>query len=481
MQIKDLETKTGLDRATIRFYEKEGLIAPLRQENGYRCYREEDAQTLLKIKLLRQLGMSLDRIKGLQQGSVEFQAAMEEQRCILEQRLRETEQAREICRIIREDGSRYETLDAERYLKLLSQPKAVDIQPKEPFREPGVIREYHPVRRFLGRMLDYMLLECLIQFLLIVVLRVRPFGDILSWVVDYGAMFLLVPLDALMLHLWGTTPGKWVMGLRIEHANGGKLPLQMAVEREWEALRHGMGWGIPIWELWRLYRCYKEYGERPQMDWDWQCEYIYEKWKPGRKAAAGVMAAVLGVMILISAGDSIKPSNRGAELTVEDFAENYNFYLDMLYEDHALYEELNPDGTTIPVDNSVYVIYTSDQPEKENPGFLYKTENGYLRSVTYENRWTEIFAFSPVNQKCLTALYSIMLAQNGIGLQEMIEISELLDEKLEGQQGQIVYGNLEITWHLEAENCEKMGSMYFAADDSAPSSIEYQFTITICE
>lgn len=28
MQIRDIEVKTGLDRATIRFYEKEGLIRP---------------------------------------------------------------------------------------------------------------------------------------------------------------------------------------------------------------------------------------------------------------------------------------------------------------------------------------------------------------------------------------------------------------------------------------------------------------------
>ena len=34
MQINELEMKTGLDRATIRFYEKEGMITPTRLENG---------------------------------------------------------------------------------------------------------------------------------------------------------------------------------------------------------------------------------------------------------------------------------------------------------------------------------------------------------------------------------------------------------------------------------------------------------------
>lgn len=50
MQIRDIEVKTGLDRATIRFYEKEGLIRPQRKENGYRVHSEEDRGTLTLIQ-----------------------------------------------------------------------------------------------------------------------------------------------------------------------------------------------------------------------------------------------------------------------------------------------------------------------------------------------------------------------------------------------------------------------------------------------
>ena len=79
MRILDLEAKTGLERATIRFYEKEGLISPRRTENGYREYSETDCGQLMKIKLLRQLGLSVEKIKALQQGNEDFQAALEEQ------------------------------------------------------------------------------------------------------------------------------------------------------------------------------------------------------------------------------------------------------------------------------------------------------------------------------------------------------------------------------------------------------------------
>ena len=42
MTIKDVEKRTGLSRSNIRFYEKEKLIEPLRNEsNGYRDYSEK--------------------------------------------------------------------------------------------------------------------------------------------------------------------------------------------------------------------------------------------------------------------------------------------------------------------------------------------------------------------------------------------------------------------------------------------------------
>ena len=49
MTIKETEKSTGLSRSNIRFYEKEGLIAPARTEgNGYRDYSEADIENIKK-------------------------------------------------------------------------------------------------------------------------------------------------------------------------------------------------------------------------------------------------------------------------------------------------------------------------------------------------------------------------------------------------------------------------------------------------
>ncbi len=42
MTIKEIEELSGMTRANIRFYEAEGLLAPVRGQNGYRDYAEED-------------------------------------------------------------------------------------------------------------------------------------------------------------------------------------------------------------------------------------------------------------------------------------------------------------------------------------------------------------------------------------------------------------------------------------------------------
>ena len=69
MTSKEMEARSGVPRANIRYYEAEGLLAPARSGNGYRDYSEEDLRTLEKIKLLRRLSLDLDAIRRLQAGS----------------------------------------------------------------------------------------------------------------------------------------------------------------------------------------------------------------------------------------------------------------------------------------------------------------------------------------------------------------------------------------------------------------------------
>lgn len=107
MNIKEIEERSGLTRANIRYYEQEGLLAPARRENKYRDYSEEDLETLLRIALLRNLGFSLDEIRRLQSGELELAAAMRERSTALESEGQRLLAARNVCDAISREVTSY--------------------------------------------------------------------------------------------------------------------------------------------------------------------------------------------------------------------------------------------------------------------------------------------------------------------------------------------------------------------------------------
>lgn len=64
MLIKEFAERAGLTPHTIRFYEKRGLLRPVRgQTNRYRQYGEEDLELVQQIKIGQALGFTLAEIR----------------------------------------------------------------------------------------------------------------------------------------------------------------------------------------------------------------------------------------------------------------------------------------------------------------------------------------------------------------------------------------------------------------------------------
>ena len=279
MLIQELEVKSGLPRATIRYYEKEGILNPSRLENGYGVYSQDDLGQLMKIHLLRELGMSLDTIRRLQKGEGDFQQVLSEQIRVLGNLSSTAQRAKNICAAMHESQVTYSSLDAAFYLHELSKPSLpehfVTGEPVAPesISEP-IVRQYHPVRRFLARSIDYRIFYVLVQFLLVVVCRIRPLDSVVNSVISFAIPFLMIPIEAFMLSKWGTTPGKWLFGLSAWDKNGYTLSYEEAKTRSWRVIKEGYGFGIPGYNLYRLYKSYMQYGD-VELDWDQGVEYEY--------------------------------------------------------------------------------------------------------------------------------------------------------------------------------------------------------------
>lgn len=103
LSINQVEKMTGVSKRNIRFYEKEGLLLPKRnQENGYRVYDEGDIWRIKVIKMLRMLDMPLEEIRCVLEGDRPLNEAIEEQQAELERKAKELQAAIHFCEQMKE-------------------------------------------------------------------------------------------------------------------------------------------------------------------------------------------------------------------------------------------------------------------------------------------------------------------------------------------------------------------------------------------
>lgn len=118
MTIKDVEERTGLSRSNIRFYEKEKLIEPSRNEsNGYRDYSENDVENIKKIAYLRTLGISIEDIRSIISEKVTLQEMLKKQKEVLKNQITDLNKAKLMCeKMLDEESISYEKLQVEQYV-----------------------------------------------------------------------------------------------------------------------------------------------------------------------------------------------------------------------------------------------------------------------------------------------------------------------------------------------------------------------------
>ncbi len=99
MNIHELERLTGITKQNIRFYEKKGLLHPVRNAaNNYREYSENDLTTLKTIKLLRKLDFSLEDIGKILSAEIPLSIILEQHLIELQTRQQKLQSCIDICK-----------------------------------------------------------------------------------------------------------------------------------------------------------------------------------------------------------------------------------------------------------------------------------------------------------------------------------------------------------------------------------------------
>lgn len=332
VKIKEIEEKSGMTRANIRFYETEGLLAPVRDSNGYRVYTEQELEILQRIKLLRTLQVPLEEIKKLHCGQQQLQALLEQHLLKLEHEKEQLDQSQRICQLMLEDGVQYGTMDAQHYLIALEQ-----LQQEKPTWQMDMGPQLKaPVRRLFARAFDILCYATIV--LMIQALSTEPFLFIednivrlfvvtecyfihlLEWASLYPwwlwsnilfigsdtvlyVLLLMLFLEPAMLAKFGTTPGKWLLGLSVQDYEEQKLDYEAALKRTWQVLWYGWGLNIPFYRLIRLGKSFLLCDRGETQRWEQETVQVLQddyKWRIALYSCCLTMISALVLWLMYS-------------------------------------------------------------------------------------------------------------------------------------------------------------------------------------
>jgi len=112
------------------------------------------------------------------------------------------------------------------------------------------ITHVNPWMRLLARALDYSLFFLVLLAIRKFFLGQLPFGKMENYIPF--EFFVWIPIEALLLSTWGTTPGKFFLKTKLKQGKREKLDFMTALKRSFSVWLRGLGMGIPIFSFFCL-------------------------------------------------------------------------------------------------------------------------------------------------------------------------------------------------------------------------------------
>ena len=165
------------------------------------------------------------------------------------------------------------------------------------------------------------------------------------------------------------------MDIKLEHTYGRNLTFGEAALRTFRVFIGGEGVTIPLINIYRNLKCYNKHKRAEPMPWDEDVVITVEEHQWWKKLVYVGAYVVVTAILFCCALAPVSPKHRGPELTVEQFAENYNGMRKVWGQGGR---KLQPDGSFEP-----YSKYITDGMYKEMPEFEYTVEDGIITKLTY--------------------------------------------------------------------------------------------------
>ncbi|MCK5236678.1 MAG: RDD family protein [Deltaproteobacteria bacterium] len=170
---------------------------------------------------------------------------------------------------------------------------------------------YHPWRRFFARTADMLWFLPLLGITITIILAIFSidsveifdmFADtkVLAAIVCYVAW---IPLEALFLASWGTTPGKWLFGISVKKSTGVRLLYLAALKRSLLVGIRGYAFEMPLISFFTHYSSYIRLGRTGTTHWDTSVGSMvtHSKWSPVRAIVCTLLVVATFAFLLSAA------------------------------------------------------------------------------------------------------------------------------------------------------------------------------------
>ena len=270
-----------------------------------------------KLLLLKTLGFSDALITEVQSGETLLSEALQRRINEVINNPNDTTQCAIVCQNIRRDGASYETLEPVQYLEHINEligrggsfcdpnqrnnfnayessnrsaqnpgmnpddGQNININSRSnneqlrgaiqnPEKTPVFAVYPRPFVRFFARTIDLSIYMLLIGLCFRILIGVNPLQDTRLMTAFMVAIYVCAfSIEPLILHYFGTTPGKLIFGIKILSVTGNKLSIKEAYLRSFRLLRFGYGFMIPFYNIFKMGMCLYLCKQKQPMPWDY--------------------------------------------------------------------------------------------------------------------------------------------------------------------------------------------------------------------
>ena len=195
MHINEVSSLVGLTKKSIRYYEEEGLLKPIRANNSYRKYDEEDIKVLKTIKFLRELNVPINEIKKLKNNELTLEECLKERIKIIENAEKNYQTIKNMCNEIINNKDTYNDIEPTKYIKVLN------VLGKKGFTIKDVSKTHK--EKILGAVLSSFFFSFLFIFVIAIITYFQVTeSEKIPWIVYWFLIFILAtPVIGIVVNL----------------------------------------------------------------------------------------------------------------------------------------------------------------------------------------------------------------------------------------------------------------------------------------